>query len=48
MNVGAALELCILLGGRICCQAAACVCNSFPFTVGKVHAGFLNIIRGRL
>lgn len=38
MNVGAALELCILLAGRTHAQAAAPVCHYFPFLIGKVHA----------
>lgn len=35
MSVRAALELCILLTGRMCAQAH--VYNYFPFIVGKVH-----------
>lgn len=38
MKVGAALELCILLAGRIHAQAAAPVCHYCPFLVGRVHA----------
>lgn len=34
-SVRAALELCILLTGKMCAQAH--VCNYFPFIAGKVH-----------